>query len=247
MLKICLSEGIRSNNTLNPLLWTDSNELRPKVRKKLLQIVDEYIENSEVLTRDDIIDIELLGSNANYNYHPGSDIDLHLVVNMEDISCDKDLAQIANNLEKASFNKSYNLDIHGIEVEVYVEDVNAGTMSNGIFSVLNNKWVKLPEKIEYPDYDNDPKFIALMNTWRNSAKSVLHKALSSRELKEFINSLYNLRRTSLMTDGEFAMGNYVFKTLRDEGILQALKDRRLGLASKELSLESKQCCRKAVD
>lgn len=232
------NEAIKSNETLNPVIWEDSGRMKPNVREKLLAIANEYVTSSDILERDDIIDIELLGSNANYNYHPKSDIDLHLVVNMEDISSDPALAQIANNLEKVNFNTKYNLGIKGIEVELYVEDVNAGTMSNGIFSVLNNTWIKKPERITYPDYDNDPKFNELMTTWRNRAKAVLENAISSNEPKHFIDSLYNLRRQSLMAEGEYAMGNYVFKTLRDEGLLQALKDQRYKLSSKELSLES---------
>jgi hypothetical protein len=157
---------------------------------------------------------------------------------MEDISSDAALAQIANNLEKANFNTKYSLGIKGIDVELYVEDVKAGTMSNGIFSVLKNEWIKKPEKVIFPDYDSNEEYISLLNTWRERAKSVLENAITSNEPKQFIDSLYNLRRTSLMADGEYAMGNYVFKTLRDEGYLQTLKDRRYELASKELSLES---------
>lgn len=233
-----LTEGIKTNEELNPIIWDSDFTMKTEIRNKLLSIVDEYIAVSDILKKDDIIDIELLGSNANYNYHPKSDIDLHLVVNMEDISSDPALAQIANNLEKANFNTKYNLGIKGIDVELYVEDVNAGTMSNGIFSVLENEWIKKPEKVIYPDYDSNDEYINLMTTWRDRAKSVLENAITSKEPKQFIDSLYNLRRLSLMKDGEYAMGNYVFKTLRDEGYLQALKDRRYELASKELSLES---------
>ena len=233
-----LQEGIKTNEELNPIIWDSDFSMKTQVRTKLLSIVDEYIDASDILGHDDIIDIELLGSNANYNYHPKSDIDLHLVVNMEDISSDAALAQIANNLEKANFNTKYDLGIKGIDVELYVEDVKAGTMSNGIFSVLKNEWIKKPEKVIYPDYDSNDEYIDLMTTWRDRAKSVLENAITSKEPKQFVDSLYNLRRTSLMKDGEYAMGNYVFKTLRDEGYLQALKDRRYELASKELSLES---------
>ena len=233
-----LTEGIKTNEELNPIIWDSDFTMKPQIRTKLLSIVDEYLDASEILEKDDIIDIELLGSNANYNYHPKSDIDLHLVVNMEDLSSDPALAQIANNYEKANFNTKYNLGIKGIDVELYVEDVNAGTMSNGIFSVLKNEWLKKPEKVIYPDYDSNDEYILLMTTWRDRAKAVLENAITSKEPKQFVDSLYNLRRLSLMKDGEYAMGNYVFKTLRDEGYLQALKDRRYELASKELSLES---------
>ena len=195
-----LTEGIKTNEELNPIIWDSDFTMKTEVRNKLLSIADEYIASSDILKKDDIIDIELLGSNANYNYHPKSDIDLHLVVNMEDISSDPALAQIANNLEKANFNTKYNLGIKGIDVELYVEDVNAGTMSKGIFSVLENEWIRKPEKVIYPDYDSNDEYINLLTTWRDRAKSVLENAITSKEPKQFIDSLYNLRRLSLMKD-----------------------------------------------
>ena len=34
----------------------------------------------------------------------------------------------------------------GINVEVYVEDVKANTMSNGIYSLFKDEWIKKPSK-----------------------------------------------------------------------------------------------------
>ena len=88
-IKNCLNESaVELHDNLNPKLWTSDNELKPLVRNKLLRIVDKYIDSSDVLTKNDVIDVELLGSNASYNYTPYSDLDVHLVVNMEAVSCD---------------------------------------------------------------------------------------------------------------------------------------------------------------
>lgn len=237
-IKYQLKESMESHSTLNPVIWDEHNKIRPEVRQKLLDIVEEFLLSSEVIGESDLIDIELVGSNANYNYQPTSDIDLHLVVNMEDLSSDGDLAQIATNLEKAAFNKTYDIGIKGINVEIYVEDVKAGTTSNGIYSLKDDKWLKIPKNIVLPNYDNDKDYIEQLEVWRSQAQNALTKAESSEEVKQFINSIYNLRRVSLMTDGEYSKGNYIFKELRNDGTLQQLKDRKVELLSKELSLES---------
>lgn len=226
-----------ANDTLNPKIWNSDMTLREDVKAKLIDIVDEFVENSEIFTRDDIIDAELLGSNANYNYTDKSDIDLHLVVNMSDIAENTELVQVASNLEKSAFNMHYDIEIRNLEVEVYVEDVKAGTMSNGIYSLFNDEWIKRPEKQIIPDYSTDDEYSTLKNKWVDDAQLILTTAKSSKEIKSFIDKLYNLRRLSLMSDGEFARGNLVFKEIRNSGLLQQLKDRRYELASDELSID----------
>ena len=229
-------EDFELHDTLNPKLWMEDNELKPLVRNKLLRIVNKYIESSDILTRNDVIDVELLGSNASYNYTPYSDLDVHLVVNMEAVSCDPELFQLACNAERSNFNKNYDITIKGIEVELYVEDVHASTASNGIYSLYKDEWIKFPEKIDIPDYENDSEFNELLTEWQEKAIELLKEANSSQEIQDYINNLYNLRRTSIMIDGEFGKGNLVFKELRNLGYLDNLKQNQYELSNKELSL-----------
>ena len=230
--------AIELHDTLNPKLWDENDNLRPLVKDRLIKIVDKYIESSNVITKDDVIDVELLGSNASYNYTPYSDLDIHLVVNMEDVSCDPALFQLACNAERSNFNKNYDFKIKGIDVELYVEDVHAGTASNGIYSLYKDEWIKFPSKITVPDYDNDEEYIKLLDSWKSLAETTLANATSASEVQDYVNNLYNLRRTSIMTDGEFGKGNLVFKEIRNEGLLDELKQKQYELSSKELSLES---------
>ena len=230
--------AVELHDTLNPKLWTSDNELKSLVRNKLVRIVDKYIDSSDVLTKNDVIDVELLGSNASYNYTPYSDLDVHLVVNMEAVSCDPALFQLACNAERSNFNKNYDITIKGIEIEMYVEDVKASTASNGIYSLYKDEWIKFPQKITVPNYDSDDEYIALLDEWKSLAETVLDNANKAQQVQDYINNLYNLRRTSIMTDGEFGKGNLVFKEIRNLGLLDKLKEKQYELSSKELSLES---------
>ena len=42
-----------------------------------------------------------------------------------------------------------------------------------------------------------------------------------------------------MVDGEFGKGNLIFKAIRNDGLLDELKEKRNEIKSKELSLENK--------
>jgi len=59
---------------------------------------------------------------------------------------------------------------------------------------------------------------------------------TEEDIIRVIDDLYLLRRNSLVVDGEFGKGNLIFKTIRNDGLLDALKERRVELASKELSI-----------
>lgn len=232
-----LLKTIEVHDQLNPKIW-NGTELKQDVKEDIINIVNKYVEESEILTQEDIIDVELLGSNASYNYTDNSDLDIHLVVNMDAMTCDPELMQLACNSERSLFNKHFDITIKGIPVELYVEDVNAGTASNGIYSLYQEEWIKFPEKIDIPDYENDSEFNELLTEWQEKAIELLKEANSSREIQDYINNLYNLRRTSIMIDGEFGKGNLVFKELRNLGYLDNLKQKQCELSNKELSLES---------
>jgi hypothetical protein len=155
---------------------------------------------------------------------------------MESISTDPAIVQIACNAEKSLFNSGYNITIKGIDVELYVEDVRSCAMSNGVYSVLSDRWIKVPEQSYIPDVSQDATFTELLNEWKHKSLQAL-ESTSPLDIQSFVNELYNLRRTSLMSDGEFSYGNLVFKELRNDGSLSELKERIKELQSKELSLE----------
>ena len=230
--------AVELHDCLNIKIWDEENNLRPIVRDRLLQITKQYAEDSEVLNYNDILDAEIVGSNASYNYTSQSDLDLHLVVNMENLSCDPALFQLACNAEKINFNKYYDIKVKGIDVELYVEDVKSCTASNGIYSVFKDEWIKFPAKIEVPSFEDDAGYNTLLSEYKTKAEALLEPDTSAEDIDNYINSLYTLRRSGIMTDGEFSQGNFIFKEIRNLGLLDELKDMLKDIRSKELSVES---------
>lgn len=59
-------------------------------------------------------------------------------------------------------------------------------------------------------------------------------------INKFIEDLYNLRKESITKDGEFGIGNLIFKEFRNKGYLDKLKELKIELENKEMSLENLQ-------
>jgi len=224
---------IEYNDTLNPILW-DGFNIKAEIKEKLLEIYTTF--KQQVLDNNiplDIIDVLLLGSNASFNYTKNSDIDLHLVVDFNDISIDSTLVQVLYNSEKSTFNSNHNITIKGLPVEVYIEDINAGTQSNGIFSLLQNKWLRLPEY----NPPEDVNIEQLLNHYNTLVQEAL-LSNSPEKIKHLINDIRMLRKISLNANGEYSKGNLVFKELRNNGDIQKLYDTLADLTSSQLSLEN---------
>lgn len=224
-----LQEAIEVHETLNPALWDENNNLRPEVYDKMVDIYEEFIRFIDIPLN--IVDVEIVGSNASYNYNENSDIDLHVIVNSEVNYVDKEILRLFYNSKKGSFNDDYDIDINGIPVELYIEDVSDGNATNGRFSILKNEWVMFPKPITYeiPDIADE------LNKWLENATELI-AGTDEQAILDFINEIYMMRKLGLAQDGEASVGNLVFKELRNMEILSDLKDRYYELKSKDLSL-----------
>lgn len=227
------------NSTLNDKLFLYTSHLmRADVRERLLEIADEFLAQIPEDLKFKILDIRLVGSNAAYNYTEHSDLDIHIVVNLADIcrECPK-VVQYLFNAEKQRFNVNYDITVKGIEAEIYVEDVRAGTMTNGIYSILEDRWVKFPQKSTDEQQDIDITTTDYYIEYEGYIEDVLESG-TSEDIINIINDLYMIRKESLESDGEAGEGNLLFKAIRNAGLLDELKNKYYEVRSDELTLES---------
>lgn len=226
-----LNESLEVHDELNLRLFDSNGILYDDVRDRLLEISNYFIEDLNVNNIPiRVIDKWLVGSNASYNYNENSDIDIHLIADISDTSNEPKLLTILYNYVKSDFNNNYNIKVKGLEVELYVEDVNSSAITNGIYSIESNEWVKFPEKIKVPDID-----VESITDFKELYSQ--YKSVKDEDIQNLIDKLYLLRKTSLAQDGEFGWGNLVFKEFRNRGYLDKLKKRQKEIISKELTLE----------
>lgn len=215
---------------LNPKLWEDK-KLKRDVREAIIDIVSEFMDN--LIIPVEILDVRVVGSNASYNYTEHSDLDVHIISNLELVGSPTEIVQALYNSERSNFNRTHNIKIKGIDVELYVEDVNSSVNSNGIYSVIDDIWIKEPQIIKERSVKIDKKELRDLV---NSVKSVLADG-DSDDIKDCINMLYLMRKDSIAIDGEYGVGNLLFKEIRNRGLLSALKDKYNEMISDELTLE----------
>ena len=232
----CLEEDIEKHDTLNQKLF-DGEELKPVVAKAIMNIANEFVkelgEDGISFTLKDVI---LLGSNMSYNYTKDSDLDIHLIADSSALECPKELQDKLYSAYRTIFNKNYDITIKGIPAEVYVELDEPQAKSNGIYS-LNSGWVKKPEQQAIPDLDKEA-FDEFFKFWEDRYNELINNEnATSKDVEEYINDIYDERKDGIANDGEYSLGNLLFKEVRNKGYLDNLKDLRKELKGKELSLE----------
>jgi len=217
-------ESFDVHEGLEPRIW-HHEELRPEIRKKLLKIAQDFIDNLPVEV--DIEDVTLTGSLANYNWSNYSDVDLHIIVDF--LSIDENRALIKSFFDNARmrWNNKHQITMKGYDVEIYVEDAREQHLSSGVYSLLNNEWIKRPQR-----FRNNIDFFAA----RRKADdiefqvNIVNNLISTGKLETAMKNVARLkkkikdmRRAGLeSTMKEFSIENIAFKILRRNGVLRTL-------------------------
>jgi len=229
--------SIQMHDTLNPLVWESEEMLKPEVRKALLMNAKRFIEfcDADNLTFANII---LTGSMANYNYNENSDLDVHVILDFDQISENKEFVGDFFKLKKALWAEKLPVQIKGHDVEMYFQDSAEPHHSSGTYSLVKNDWVRRPTKkiINIDSADVQLKSADLMNAIEDlednrSEKNFLkkHEALK--------NKIKKLRQAGLDSkSGEYSTENLAFKVLRNTGYLEKLVTMKNNYLTKELSL-----------
>ena len=215
---------------LNPQLWVN-NRLKPQVHLALFKIAKEFLSFINIADIK-LTDITVSGSNASFNYTPMSDIDLHLIADING-PCEVNLKEMFL-AKKSSFNDQHDINIFGHSVEVYVQNSDERHISNGIYSVYDDSWVKFPKKITAtPDTSNiEDKYEYLHNEIDQAIDSGDHETIDRLKKK-----IKTMRQTGLARDGEFGVDNLAFKLLRNVGDIDKLFNADTKAIDNELSLK----------
>ena len=242
-----LEEAVEKHETLNPKLF-DGMELKQEVKDKVEEITNEMIRllNDEEIKLE-VRDVVITGSNASYNYTKDSDIDVHILAKTSNLDDPDKVYPKLYNAYRRIFASKYDISFYGIPVEVYIEVEGNETVSNGCYSVMFDHWVKEPSAVAIPEIDQKAIDEAA-RPWKEEAQALLGKN-NIDAIDDYINRLYELRQKGLYSSEgvEYSTENLIFKEVRNEGLLDKLKEHRDELTSQELSLESLEEARSAYD
>ena len=211
---------------LSPQVW-DNMDLRPAVREQMLKAAKAFIEEFDI-DMQVVKDITFTGSMAGYYWLPSSDLDLHILAYFDEINDDNEILRDYYDLAKVVWGKNREQFICGHEVELYVQDVNQPHHAAGVYSVLNDDWIKTPEK--FGDVDVDTHYIEykishLRRNVKHAADLATHKPNEAMEyITKLKAKLKKMRLTGLDKDGEMSLDNLAFKSMRREGLVDKLRD-----------------------
>ena len=237
-----LTEAVEKHNTLNSKLFTKDEILKDKVRDKMLEIVDEFlVDLKEQDIKIKVDDIIFIGSNASYNYTKDSDIDLHILANAKATDYDPEIAAALYGAYRTIFNKNLDITLYDIPLEIFVETEDSARVSNGVYSVKKNKWIKKPVIEEIPEYDTEA-LDKLVDKWETKCKELIDdikadKLDDEKKVVTLLEDIYEKLRKKGISKGEYSVENLTFKELRNKGYLDQLKEYKNELVSKRLSLE----------
>ena len=214
--------------TLEPNLWTVNKKLRESVRKRLIEIAEDFYEGLEL--NIPLVDVVLTGSIANYNWSAYSDIDLHLVLDFNDVNEDADLVASFFAYARANWNRNHEILIDGYEVEVYMQDINESHHSSGVYSLYKDEWIIEPEREEFAIEED--QILKKANGFIQEI-DLIEKLVGEDNFEEAYGDADRLkekimryRKTALERGGDFSVENLAFKYLRrsdDMGRLLDLK------------------------
>ncbi len=226
------------NDTLDPNIWNEDKTIKPEIREHLLKIAEDFYTATDL--NGDIVDILFIGSSANYNWTPTSDMDLHIVIDIADEKINEEYARTFMDALAAKWNTEHDVEIKGHPVEVYLQDIrepnsNAKLSRPGaaIYSIFDGKWIQEPTH-ENIDFDAD-KIRKKFQSIQDKVKRLVETG-DIEKLKELMKSIRNYRNTGLANGGEFCTENLVFKALRKSGVLKNIKDTINTVYDKQVSL-----------
>ena len=218
-------KSFETHDNLESRIWKDK-KLKKKVRKNLLKIANDFISGLPVQV--DIKDVTLTGSLANYNWSTYSDVDLHIVVDFLEI--DENLVLVKSFFDNARmrWNNTHAIRISGYDVEIYVEDSREDHKSSGIYSIMEDEWIKEPKKFHSSiDFSaarrkaDDIEF--QVNITDNMIISGKYRS-ALKNVERLKRKIKNMRRAGLESPKqEFSIENIAFKILRRNGILDLLQ------------------------
>ena len=224
---------LQYHDALNPDLW-ENNKIREEVRTKLLQIANVWSKFAKI-PAEAIEDILVVGGNANFNYTPYSDIDLHILVDKEKIAdCPEILDEYLKD-KKFIWSETHDIKIYGHDVEVYAQDINEPTPFNqGSYSLTQDSWIKEPTK-EQVNLD-DPELQKKIDSHIHKIDHLISSNADDSSFERLKEKFRTMRNSGLKKAGEFSLENLAFKELRNLGYFDKVNEYIRSKQDKKLSL-----------
>jgi hypothetical protein len=208
--------GFEPHDELNPKIW-QGDRLMPTVESALIKIARDFKKFIDVPF--DVVDVRVTGGQVSYFYTEHSDLDLHLVADFTSVKCDREAAELFDT-KRLLYKSKYDITVHGIPVELYVEDLDHPAVS-AAYSVMKRQWITRPKQ-EIGPFDVN-KIEHMTRVW----DTIIRHSLESKNVKtarKTMDLLRKFRQQGLKNQGEYSTANLVYKTLRNSDKIRNLQN-----------------------
>jgi hypothetical protein len=223
----------------------DSFKLKEEIREKLLEISNEFLDFIGIDFF--VFDIHLTGSLANYNWSKFSDVDLHILIDLNEFDSGKvnsiSYHQIVKEFfdsKKNIWNSTTDIKIKGYDVELYVQDVDEKHLSTGVYSILNDEWVVEPKKLDSAFDLDEKKILDKGEEYGKLIDGLVRSSEMGDDVSKQVDDLKlkikKFRQSGLESGGEYSYENLTFKLLRRNGYIEKLMSIKTTIRDKKLSL-----------
>jgi hypothetical protein len=222
------------HNELNPKLW-EGEKLKPEVKEKLLKFAYEWAKFAKI-PKEIIMDVIMTGGNANYNYTPQSDIDVHIVIDRNALGPNREFVDEYLQDKKVLWTLTHKITVLSYSIEPYAQDnADRYPANQGVYSLKRSRWIQLPNKGNY-DWQNDPGLKRKVSFYKKMIDQIIKDKMGIDAVRDMKKKLGDMRRASIAAGGEFSFENLVFKELRNRGYLNKMNKYAQSLKDQELSL-----------
>ena len=224
---------LQYHNELNPKLW-EGDKLKPEVREKLIEIGTIWGDYANIPI-EAIKDIILVGGNANYNYTQFPDIDVHLLIDMNEMpDCDELLDDYLKDKKKL-WSLTHNNKIYGHDVELYAQDIELDFPNNqGVYSLTQDNWLIPPtrQKVNL----EDPTIRRKVQEYTDKIDHLITTNADDSSFDKLKQKFQDMRKSGLKKAGEFSRENLIFKELRNLGYFEKMNNYLKSKEDQNLSL-----------
>ena len=225
---------IQYHKTLNPKIWLSGNTMDPAVRRVIVSIAADFVDYMHAIgfriTRDDILDIVIYGSNANYFYDKNSDIDVYILMNLDAVQekyKEIDFFTLYKSLLH-TWRRQFQLHIRGLHIDLSLENVTKPKHAPGwwrsgpAYSILHNKWIHELVRLD------EKTICEYRRLARQRAHEVLRQAreviASNGRLDEFVRLQQKLRDDAMRANcpQPLVPETMAYKMVRGSGLFRRL-------------------------
>jgi len=236
--------GFKMNKELNNLIWDNNKIMKTNISDNLLKIAKDYFISLKLPLP--VKDITMTGSLANYNWSKYSDIDLHILVDLNKFDEEKTLIKNLIDSKSREWNDKHDIKIKGYDVELYVQDIDEEHHSTGVYSILKDKWVIKPNIQD--DYIDKKLVTKKYNNIVNKVNDIILSYKETEDYNDIIDRIEKLkdkikkmRQAGLEDKGEYSTENIVFKFLRRNGIMEKVNNLLVKSYDKSMTIDEELC------